>query len=121
LTALRDYCWKRLEEEIGSVTLNGHRTNRLPNNLNLSFHQVEGQAILLELNRKQIYVSSGSACSAGKHQASHVLKAMGKSDDIAYQSLRVSFGKGTTKEEIDYFIHQLKPVLQYLRSLIPVE
>lgn len=121
LTTLRDYCWKRLQEEIGSVTLNGHDTHRLPNNLNLSFHQVEGQAILLELNRKQIYVSSGSACSAGKHQASHVLKAMGKSDDIAYQSLRVSFGKETSKEEIDFFIDELKAVLHYLRSLIPAE
>ncbi|SFI95579.1 cysteine desulfurase family protein [Thermoflavimicrobium dichotomicum] len=121
LTQLRDLCWKRIKEGIGQVTLNGHPSERLPNNLNLSFHQVEGQAILLELNREQIYVSSGSACSAGKHQASHVLMAMGKSEEIAYQSLRITFGKDTTEEGIDFFIEKLKSVLEYLRSLIPAE
>ncbi|MFC7443302.1 cysteine desulfurase family protein [Laceyella putida] len=121
LTALRDDCWRRIQSEIGAVDLNGHPTLRLPNNLNLSFHGVEGQAILLELNRKQIYVSSGSACSAGKHAASHVLMAMGKSLDTAFQSLRITFGKDTTKEVIDTFIAELKEVMQYLRSLYPQE
>ncbi|SEM67466.1 cysteine desulfurase family protein [Lihuaxuella thermophila] len=118
LTRLRDLCWKRIRTEIGDVELNGHPVDRLPGNLNLSFHRVEGQAILLELNRAQIYVSSGSACSAGKHSASHVLMAMGKSEETAYQSLRVTLGKDTTEEEIDLFIAKLKEVLGYLRSLL---
>ncbi|RAL25581.1 cysteine desulfurase family protein [Thermoflavimicrobium daqui] len=119
LIQLRNLCLSRIQNEIGQVTLNGHPTERLPNNLNLSFHQVEGQAILLELNREQIYVSSGSACSAGKHQASHVLLAMEKGEEIAYQSLRITFGKETSEEEIHLFIQKLKNVMQYLRSLIP--
>lgn len=119
LTALREYCWQRIESEVGDVELNGHPTLRLPNNLNLSFYGVEGQAILLELNRKQIYVSSGSACSSGKHAASHVLLAMGKSLDTAFQSVRITFGKDTSKEVIDTFIAELKEVMHYLRSLHP--
>lgn len=117
LRMLRDYCLEQLRN-LGRVTLNGHPTNRLPNNLNVSFEGIEGQAILLELNRKQIYVSSGSACSAGKHAPSHVLMAMGKDLDIAYQSLRFSFGKETTKEEIDQFINALKEVTDYLKAII---
>jgi cysteine desulfurase len=118
LTRLRDLCWERIRDEIGEVKLNGHPTRRLPGNLNLSFHRVEGQAILLELNRKKIYVSSGSACSAGKHAASHVLMAMGKDAETAYQSLRVTFGRETTEEDVNQFITELKEVMGYLRSLI---
>lgn len=118
LTVLRDYTWARIRDEIGDVDLNGHPTKRLPTNLNLSFHRVEGQAVLLELNRQQIYVSSGSACSAGKHRASHVLRAMGKSEEIAHQSMRITLGKSTTKEDLDVMIHHLSQVLTYLRSLL---
>lgn len=118
LTKLRDDIWYRIQQEIGNVELNGHPTNRLPNNLNLSFQRVEGQAILLELNREQIYISSGSACSAGKHRASHVLQAMGKREEIAYQSVRITLGKETDQTQIDRFIEVLKQVLYYLRSLI---
>lgn len=117
LSRLRDLCWKRIKEEIGQVDLNGHPVSRLPNNLNLSFYGVEGQAVLLELNRKQIYISSGSACSAGKHAPSHVLIAMGKSEDTAYQSLRITFGKETTESDIEQLIAALKEILGYLRSL----
>ncbi|WP_044642568.1 cysteine desulfurase family protein [Risungbinella massiliensis] len=118
LTKLREYTWYRIRQEIGDVELNGHPTNRLPNNLNLSFQRVEGQAILLELNREQIYVSSGSACSAGKHRASHVLQAMGKREEIAYQSVRITLGKETDQTQIDRFIDVLKQALHYLRMLI---
>jgi cysteine desulfurase len=118
LTCLRDLCWRRIQKEIGDVELNGHPVLRLPNNLNLSFHRVEGQAILLELNRKRIYVSSGSACSAGKHAPSHVLMAMGKSEETAYQSLRITYGKETTEEDIEILIASLKEALHYLRSLL---
>jgi len=116
LAELRDYAFGRIQNEIGDVELNGHPTERLPGNLNLSFHGVEGQAILLELNRKQMYVSSGSACSAGKHAASHVLMALGKSPEVAYQSLRITFGRETSQVEVDQLIEELKKILAYFRS-----
>lgn len=116
LSQLRNYAIKRINDEIGDVDLNGHPTERLPGNINLSFHRVEGQAILLELNRQKIYISSGSACSAGKHAASHVLMAMGKSEEVAYQSLRITFGKDTTKQDVDHLITELKKILTYFRS-----
>jgi cysteine desulfurase len=118
LTRLRDLCLKRIQKEIGQVDLNGHPSNRLPNNLNLSFHGVEGQAVLLELNRKQIFVSSGSACSAGKHAPSHVLMAMGKSEEQAYQSLRITFGRETTESDIHQLVDHLKEILEDLRSFL---
>ncbi|MBA4544168.1 MULTISPECIES: cysteine desulfurase family protein [Thermoactinomyces] len=118
LTRLRDACWQRIRDEIGEVVLNGHPTRRLPNNLNLSFHRVEGQAVLLELSRNKIYVSSGSACSAGKHAASHVLMAMGTDEETAFQSLRITFGKETTEAELQRFITCLKKVMDELRSLL---
>jgi cysteine desulfurase len=118
LTRLRDDCWHRIREEIGEVELNGHPALRLPNNLNLSFHRVEGQAVLLELSRKKIYVSSGSACSAGKHAPSHVLMAMGKNEETAFQSLRITFGKETTEADLDLFVNCLKDVMDELRSLL---
>lgn len=116
LAQLRDYALDRIIHEIGEVDLNGHPTERLPGNLNLSFHRVEGQAILLELNRQKMYVSSGSACSAGKHAASHVLMAMGKSEDVAYQSLRITFGRDTTQVEVDQLIKELTKIMEYFRS-----
>jgi cysteine desulfurase len=118
LTRLRDRLWRRIETEIGEVRLNGHPEQRLPNNLNLSFHRIEGQAVMLELNRMGVAVSSGSACSAGKHAPSHVLMAMGRSQDEAHQSVRISLGSTTTEEEIDLFVDRLKEVIVYLRSLI---
>jgi cysteine desulfurase len=117
LNSIRDYCWERLNQ-LGDVTLNGHPTMRLPNNLNVSFGRIEGQAVLLELDRQQIYVSSGSACSAGKHAPSHVLMAMGKDLDTAYQSLRFTFGRDTTKTNIDYLLNELKSIIYYLKSII---
>lgn len=120
LLHLRDLLWQRIQSEVGQVRLNGHPTERLPNTLNLSFHRIEGQAVLLELNRYGISVSSGSACSVGKHAASHVLMAMGRSEEDAHQSVRITLGKDTTEEEIHYFVERLKEVLTYLRSLIGI-
>jgi cysteine desulfurase len=114
---LRDYFWNGLQQ-FGEVVLNGHPTNRLPHNVNVSFERLEGQAILLELNRKQIYVSSGSACSAGKHLPSHVLMAMGNDLDNAYQSLRFTFGRETTFADIDLVLTELKKIMHYLKSII---
>lgn len=117
---LRELLWKRIQKEIGQVRLNGHETERLPNTLNLSFHRIEGQAILLELNRYGISVSSGSACSAGKHAPSHVLMAMGRNEEDAHQSVRITLGKDTTEEDIHLLVERLKEVLTYLRSLISI-
>ncbi|WP_028777769.1 cysteine desulfurase family protein [Shimazuella kribbensis] len=114
---IRDYGWQQIEQ-LGDVILNGHPTERLPNNINVSFQRLEGQAILLELNRRQIYVSSGSACSAGKHAPSHVLMAMGNDLDNAYQSLRFTLGRETTKADIDYLLTELKKITHYLKSII---
>ncbi len=120
LLHLRELLWERIQNEIGQVRLNGHETERLPNTLNLSFHRIEGQAILLELNRYGISVSSGSACSAGKHAPSHVLMAMGRSEEDAHQSLRITLGKDTKEEDIHLLVERLKEVLTYLRSLIGI-
>lgn len=114
---IRNYFWNELQQ-LGDVVLNGHPTDRLPNNLNVSFRRVEGQAVLLELNRKQIYVSSGSACSAGKHLPSHVLMAMGNDLDHAYQSLRFTIGRDTKMEDIDQVLTELKKIMNYLKSII---
>lgn len=116
---LRDLLWKRIREEIREVRLNGHSVHRLASNLNIAFDRVEGQAVLLELNRLNVAVSSGSACSAGKQKPSHVLKAMGQSDEEAYQSLRITLGPETTEEEIHLLTERMKEVIADLRSRIP--
>lgn len=108
MARLRDLLWKRICNEIGDTRLNGHPLHRLPNNLNISFDRLEGQAVLLELNRWNVAVSSGSACSSGKQAPSHVLKAMGQSDEAAYQSLRITWGPQTTEEEIHLLTERLK-------------
>lgn len=120
LSKLRDLCFEEIIQRFGSdfATLNGHPTDRLCNNLNFSFHRIEGQAIMLELNRYGISISSGSACSAGKHRPSHVLKAMGRSDEVAHQSVRITLGKDTMREEIRIFVEKLAEVLQYFQQLL---
>lgn len=118
-TELRNHLWKRIQTEIGGVTLNGHPDRRLPHNLNISFDRVEGQAVMLELNRYGIAVSSGSACSAGKHAPSHVLTAMGRSPEEAYQSLRITLGRETRLQDVDHLADRLQSVITYLRSLVP--
>ncbi|SDX43073.1 cysteine desulfurase [Marininema mesophilum] len=118
LTQLRNHLWKKIHETIPDVSLNGHPENRLPNNLNLRFDRVEGQAILLELNRVGIAVSSGSACSSGKGAPSHVLVAMGQPDEVAHQSLRITLGKETTMEMTDELANHLQVILKELRARI---
>lgn len=119
LTKLRSYAWQRIRKEVNQVVLNGHPTLCLPSHLNLSFDSVEGQAILLELNRSNIYVSSGSACSAGKHLASHVLKAMGTGEEVALQSVRVTMGRDTTTGDLDVLVRKLCEILSYYKLLLP--
>ena len=104
LTKLRDYFIKKIMEKVPKTFLNGHPTKRLPNNANISFLDVEGESILLYLNEKRIYVSTGSACSSQKLEVSHVLDAIRLKHDAAHGSIRFSLGKNTNKNELDYVV-----------------
>lgn len=119
-TALRDYLMKRLEDEIPYCRLNGDRTRRLPNNVNFSFQFVEGESLLIMLDMKGICASSGSACTSGSLDPSHVLLAIGLPHEIAHGSLRLSLGENTTEEELDYVVDSLKVIIQNLRNMSPL-
>ena len=97
--------------------MNGHPTERLPNNANFSFEGVEGEPILLGLDIAGIAASSGSACSSGSLEPSHVLLALGQSADLARGSLRVTLGKGNTAEEVEYMLEKLVSLVRQLRQL----
>ncbi|WP_149453780.1 cysteine desulfurase family protein [Pasteuria penetrans] len=118
LQTLRNQLWEGMQSWDG-VIRNGHPENVLPNLLNVSFTNIEGQAIMLELNRQQIYVSSSSACAAGKHAPSHVLMAMGRTEEEAYQSVRFSLGKDTETPTIQTVLHRLQHAVNYLRQQYP--
>ncbi|MBE9077103.1 cysteine desulfurase [Romeria aff. gracilis LEGE 07310] len=115
LAELRQRLWQQLSQ-LDQVYLNGHPSQRLPNNLNVSFADVDGQALLLGL-RSVAALSSGSACSSARTAPSHVLKAMGRSDDLAYASLRFGLGRTTTPAEIDRVAAAVVETVQSLRSL----
>lgn len=117
---LRDYFIERVEKEIPYVKLNGHPTKRLPNNINFSFRFVEGESLLIMLDMKGIAGSSGSACTSGSLDPSHVLLAIGLPHEIAHGSLRLSLGEDTTKEDLDYTLEQIKEIIQRLRDLSPL-
>lgn len=117
---LRDYMIGRIEKEIPYAKLNGHRTDRLPNNLNFSFRFVEGESLLIMLDMKGICASSGSACTSGSLDPSHVLLAIGLPHEIAHGSLRLTLSEETTKEEIDYVVDSLKEIVDKLRSMSPL-
>ena len=102
------------------MKLNGDRTKRLPNNVNVSFQFIEGESLLIRLDMKGICASSGSACTSGSLDPSHVLLAIGLPHEIAHGSLRMSIGADTTKEDIDYTIDQLKEIVAHLRSMSPL-
>ena len=119
LTALRD----RLIEGLGQVphsALNGDRTRGLPGNVNFCFEGVEGESILLLLDDKGIQASSGSACTSGSLDPSHVLLAIGRVHDVAHGSLRLTIGEDATEEQIDYIVKSVKETIEYLRSFSPV-
>ncbi len=119
LTALRD----RLIEGLGQVphsALNGDRTRRLPGNVNFCFEGVEGESILLLLDDKGIQASSGSACTSGSLDPSHVLLAIGRVHDVAHGSLRLTIGEDATEEQVDYIVKSVKETIEYLRSFSPV-
>lgn len=117
---LRDYLIGRIEKEIPYCRLNGDRTRRLPNNVNFSFQYVEGESMLIMLDMKGICASSGSACTSGSLDPSHVLLAIGLPHEIAHGSLRMTLNEEITKEDLDFVVDTLKESIQNLRSMSPL-
>ena len=117
---VRDYLIRRIESEIPYCRLNGDRVKRLPNNVNFSFRFVEGESLLIRLDMKGICASSGSACTSGSLDPSHVLLAIGLPHEIAHGSLRMTLSEEITKEEADYVVEVLKEIVQDLRNMSPL-
>ena len=119
-TELRDYMIQRILDEIPYSRLNGHKTNRLPNNVNISFEFVEGESMLIMLDMAGICASSGSACTSGSLDPSHVLLAIGLPHEKAHGSLRLTLSEETTKEDIDFTVDKLKEIVANLRKMSPL-
>lgn len=119
-TRLRDYLIRRVLAEIPYSRLNGHATDRLPNNANFSFRFIEGESLLILLDQQGICASSGSACTSGSLDPSHVLLAIGLSHEMAHGSLRLTLSEETTKEEIDCTVEAIKKIVERLRSMSPL-
>jgi cysteine desulfurase len=117
---LRDKLIRRVLAEIPSVSLNGHPEQRLPNNANFSIALVEGESLVLSLDLEGVAVSSGSACSSGSLQPSHVLKALGLPHEMMHGSLRMTLGRANSEEDIDYVVEALKNIAVRLRSFSPL-
>lgn len=117
---LRNYLISRVLEEIPYTRLNGHAQKRLPNNANFSFRFIEGESLLIMLDMKGICASSGSACTSGSLDPSHVLLAIGLPHEIAHGSLRLTLSEETTKEDIDYVVENLKEIVANLRNMSPL-
>lgn len=117
---LRDYMIERILKEIPYCRLNGHPSKRLPNNVNVSIRFIEGEALLMMLDMKGICASSGSACTSGSLDPSHVLLAIGLPHAIAHGSLRMSLSDETTKEDVDYTVDALKKIVERLRGMSPL-
>ena len=117
---LRDYLIGRLENEIPHCWLNGHRTKRLPNNINFSFLFIEGESMLIMLDMKGICASSGSACTSGSLDPSHVLLAIGLRHEMAHGSLRLTLSHENTKEEMDTVVRELKVIVDRLQAMSPL-
>ena len=120
LKELRDYYIKQIQEKIPYIRVNGDPENGLPGLSNISFRFIEGEGILLNLDLKGICASSGSACTSGSLDPSHVLLAIGLPHEIAHGSIRISIGKYNTKEEVDYLIEQLVEIIGRLREMSPL-
>ena len=117
---LRDYLIRRIEEEVPYCRLNGDRTRRLPNNVNFSFRFVEGESLLIMLDMRGICASSGSACTSGSLDPSHVLLAIGLPHEIAHGSLRLTLSEENTKEELDTTVEAIKELVARLRDMSPL-
>lgn len=120
LSKLRDGLIERVLKEMDYVRLNGHKESRLPNNANFSFGFIEGESLLLRMNQRGIAASTGSACSTASLEPSHVLLAIGLSHETAHGSYRITIGKNTIKEDLDYTVDALREVVSALRSMSPL-
>ena len=120
LTGLRDHMISRILTEIPATRLNGHAEKRLPGNVNVSIRYIEGEALLLSMDIKGIAASSGSACTSGSLDPSHVLLAIGLPHEIAHGSLRLSLSEDNTLEEVDYAVDSLKEIVTRLRDMSPL-
>lgn len=119
-TAMRDYLIDRILAEVPYVRLNGHRTKRLPNNANFSFQFIEGESLLIMLDMQNICASSGSACTSGSLDPSHVLLAIGLPHEIAHGSLRLTLNEDITDDEMKYVIAKIKEIVEKLRAMSPL-
>ena len=120
IAQMRDYLIEQVLEKVPHARLNGHKTNRLPNNANFCFRFIEGEGMLILLDQAGIYGSSGSACTSGSLDPSHVLLAIGLPHEIAHGSLRLTLSEETTKEDIDYTVDKLAEIIARLRSMSPL-
>jgi len=121
LTKLRDYLIKNVLKKIPKSYLNGHATKRLPKNANFTILNIEGESLLLRLNEKGIYASTGSACTSAQLDPSHVIMATGVSKDAAHGTVRFTLGKRTTKKELDRLLKLLPKIVEDLRKMSPVK
>ena len=117
---MRDYYVSEVQKRIPYIKINGDMENRLPGNSNISFRFIEGEGLLLNLDLKGICASSGSACTSGSLDPSHILLAIGLPHEIAHGSLRISIGKYNTKEEVDYLLDNLVEIVKRLRNMSPL-
>lgn len=117
---LRDYMIARIREEVPYCRLNGDEKKRLPNNVNFSFQFIEGESLLIKLDMEGICASSGSACTSGSLDPSHVMLAIGLPHEIAHGSLRLTLSEENTKEEIDFTVDRIKEIVAYLRNMSPL-
>lgn len=117
---LRDYLMKRVMDEVPYTRINGHRTDRLTNNVNFAFQFIEGESLLIMLDMAGICGSSGSACTSGSLDPSHVLLAIGLPHEIAHGSLRLTLSEENTVEEMDYVVEKIKEIVQRLRDMSPL-
>jgi len=120
LKNLTETFYKKVTERIPDVFMNGHPVLRIPNTMNLSFKGVEGESIILNLDLKGIGVASGSACTSGSLEPSHVLSAMRVPGDLAQSSLRFSFGRSNTMQDVDYVVELLPEIISKLRAMSPI-
>ena len=120
MKSLRDYLIEQVLEKIPHTRLNGDREKRLPTNANFSFEFIEGEALLLHLDLAGICASSGSACTSGSLDPSHVLLSIGLPHEIAHGSLRLSLGDENTKEQVDYVVKELVRIVGLLRDMSPL-
>lgn len=119
-TEVRDYAIKRILAEVPYSRLNGDAQKRVPNNINISFQFIEGESLLIMLDMAGICASSGSACTSGSLDPSHVLLAIGLPHEIAHGSLRMTIGEETTKEDMDYVVDNIKEIVTKLRTMSPL-